>query len=127
MSVSPLEAVADAIMAFEGWSPGSRSYRNRNPGNLELKIGTRDEKGYSVFTSLTAGYTALLSELTAKFTGNNSHGIGPESTLLDLFNVYAPPSDNNPTNEYAKFVAVFISRALGKTFTIYSKLGEINA
>jgi hypothetical protein len=81
--------------------------------------------GYGVYASLIEGYGALLHELTAKFTGSNTHGIGPNSTLLDLFNVYAPPSDNNPTNAYCQFVAGFASKALGRSIVPETKLGDI--
>jgi hypothetical protein len=119
-----LEAIADAIMHFEGWVPGSRSYRNRNPGNLEHG-GHVDDKGYNVYTTFIEGYAALLLELKDKFTGHNVHGIGPDSTLLALFNVYAPPSDNNPTNKYCEFVASYASTALGRTITPSSLLSTI--
>lgn len=120
-----LEAVADAIMHFEGWVIGSRSYENRNPGNLRLQGRTADDKGYTIFPDLPTGYAALLRELQSKFSGANSHGIGPSSTVLDLFNVYAPPSDDNPTNAYAVFVAQWCTKALDKEITIGSKLSEI--
>ena len=123
--ISGLEAVADAIMQFEGWKPGTRSYVNRNPGNLRLQGEPADDKGYSIFPSLADGYGALLRELQSKFTGNNSHGIGPASTLLALFNVYAPPTDDNPTETYAEFVAQWVGRALSKPITIQSELCNI--
>jgi hypothetical protein len=123
--VNGLEAVADAIMAFEGWKIGSRSYTNRNPGNLRLQGRDADDKGYTIFPDLPTGYSALLRELQSKFSGNNSHGIGPSSTLLGLFNIYAPPADNNPTNAYATFVASWVSHVLGKPVTVDSKLSEI--
>lgn len=119
-----LEAVADAIQVFEGWKPGTRSYVNRNPGNLEggAKV---DAKNYDIFPDFVSGYQALLRELQSKFSGNNRHGIGPSSTLLGLFNVYAPPSDNNPTNLYAQFVADWCAKALGKPITVQSELCNI--
>jgi hypothetical protein len=123
--VNGLEAVADAIMQFEGWKLGSRSYVNRNPGNLRLPGRTADDKGYTIFPDLPTGYSALLRELQSKFSGNNSHNIGPNSTLLALFNIYAPPSDNNPTNAYAAFVADWVSKALGKPITVASPLRDI--
>jgi hypothetical protein len=123
--VSGLEAVADAIQQFEGWKPGTRSYVNRNPGNLRIIGAPADDKGYTVFSDLASGYAALLRELTSKFTGANSHGIEPSSTLLSLFNIYAPPSDDNPTETYAEFVATWVSRALGKPITVNSPLSDI--
>lgn len=123
--INGLEAVADAIMQFEGWKIGSRSYKNRNPGNLRLQGRTTDDHGYTIFPDLPTGYAALLRELQSKFSGNNSHGIGPSSTLLGLFNIYAPPSDNNPTNAYAQFVADWVARATDKPITIESELCNI--
>jgi hypothetical protein len=123
--VNGLESVADAIQVFEGWEPGTRSYENRNPGNLRLTGRTADERGYTIFPDLPTGYAALLRELQSKFSGNNSHGIGPSSTLLALFDIYAPPSDNNPTNAYAAFVADWVKRALGKPVTVTSPLSDI--
>ena len=119
-----LEAVADAIQQFEGWKPGTTSYTNRNPGNLRTGVNP-DGNGYSVFPDFISGYSALLRELQSKFSGNNAHGIGPSSTLLGLFNIYAPPSDDNPTNAYAQFVAQWVSKSLGKPITIDSELANI--
>jgi hypothetical protein len=125
--MNPLEAIADAIMHFEGWVPGSRSYRDRNPGNLEgpSKRALGKDGVYNHYSSLIDGYQDLLDELKAKFSGNNKHGIGPDSTLLDLFNVYAPPSDNNPTNKYCEFVADFASHALGMNIEVGTVLKDI--
>ncbi len=120
-----LEAVADAIMQFEGWKLGSRSYVNRNPGNLRLQGRTADDKGYTIFPDLPTGYAALLRELQSKFSGNNSHNIGPGSTLLDLFNIYAPSSDANNPSQYAIFVQQWVSKALGKPITLDSPLSAI--
>lgn len=119
-----IEAIADAIQVFEGWHPQTKSYRNRNPGNLEggSKV---DAKNYDVFGTLVDGYQALLNELKAKFSGHNHHGVGPNSTLLDLFNIYAPPNDNNPTHEYCDFVANWATQALGQTVTASTLLKDI--
>ena len=123
--VSGLEAVADAIQVYEGWRPGTRSYINRNPGNLRLKGCPCDDKGYTIFTDFVSGYSALLRELQSKFTGQNEHHIMPTSTLGELFNVYAPQSDNNQPNLYANFVAGFVSDATDKKVTSSTPLQEI--
>lgn len=123
--VPPLEAIADAIMIFEGWTAyneqgqPSVSYRNRNPGNLE------EDGDYRVFGTFIEGYQALLGDLHAKFTGDNSHGLGPNSTLFELFMVYAPSSDHNPTLQYCNFVAHRASIALSRPITSGTKLGDI--
>ena len=123
--MTTLEALADAFMHHEGWFPGSRSNRNRNPGNLRpWKDGQpKDAGGYRVFPSLVDGYQALLDDLEAKIHG--SHGLTPTSTLLDLLNVYAPAGDNNNPNAYAVAVAQWVSTALGKPITVKTTLKEL--
>lgn len=127
MEVNPVEAVADAIMDYEGWRPGSRSYRNRNPGNLRdspMRYG-EDQQGYAQFTSFQAGYTALCTDLLDKFNGHNSHGLSLSSTLLELMEVYAPTGDANDPHAYAHFVAAYLTRALGQPVWITSTLAAI--
>ncbi len=123
--VSGLDAMATAIMRYEGFDPKTRSFRNMSPGNLRLPGQPADEAGYSIFPDFISGYSALLRELAAKFSGHNTHGIGPQSTLLTLMKVYAPASDNNAPEEYATFVAKWVSLALGKPITIESELINI--
>jgi hypothetical protein len=118
--VNVLEACADAIMKFEGWTPGSLSYRNRNPGNLEDGHGH-----YRVFGSLPEGYAELLGDLRDKFLGHTKTGLGPDSTILELFMKYAPPSDNNPTEAYTSFVCGWMSKALGITVVPTTTLGVL--
>lgn len=107
MSVPLLEAIADAIYEFEGNNPQNLAYRNRNPGNLRDSVWTHktDAKGYCVFETFIAGYSALLMDLHLKVSGANRHGLGPDSNLLEIFSVYAPKSDRNDPLHYAQFVA----------------------
>lgn len=125
--VTVLEALADAFMHHEGWFPGSRSNRNRNPGNLRpfRSDQLKDGDGYRVFPSLVFGYQALLDDLTAKLQG--SHNLTSASILLDLLNVYAPAGDHNDPSSYALAVAQWMSTALGKHITINTTLGELTA
>lgn len=123
-----IEALHDAIMAQEGWKAGSRSNRNRNPGNLRASAHvthTLDDSGYCVFRSILDGSDALLCELHDKITGANEHGISQGSTLDELFDVYAPRSDKNNPNEYAVFVAQWCSTALSRGITHASTLGQV--
>jgi len=119
-----VEALADAFMHHEGWFPGSRSNRNRNPGNLRAfqKSQPVDDGGYRVFASLVEGYQALLDDLSAKLNG--SHGLTRESSLLDLLNIYAPAGDNNNPSAYAIAVAQWVSTALGRAITTKTQLEE---
>jgi len=114
-------------MQHEGWNPQSHSYRNRNPGNLRRPkpAADTDSQGFRTFDSMVNGYIALLSDLRSKFSGHNDHGLGPASTLLELFQVYAPAGDSNHPQQYAAFVADWIHRATGKNVTSGTKLGAL--
>lgn len=133
MPVSGLEAVADAIMRTEGWDPMTRSYQNRNPGNLRLAVHPDagvaaydvDDKGFTIFPDFATGYNALLRDLRAKFTGANSHGLGPSSTLVGMMKIYAPSADANDPLSYAIEIAKWCSVALKKPITDQSELVNI--
>lgn len=133
MSVPPLEAVADSIERFEGWDPKTRSYVNRNSGNLRLSLHPDagvaiypvDPGGYTIFPDRSTGYNALLRDLRAKFSGQNSHGLGPASTLLSMMEIYSPSSDSNNPLEYAKFIARWVGIVLNKPLTEQSELANI--
>lgn len=118
--MDPLEALADCIMRFEGWlypastaAPrGSTSWRNRNPGNLRdssLK-SSLDEKGYAIFPSLGVGFDALKADLYLKSTGKSKHNLTPQSSLFDLFNIYAPSIDQNDPEHYCRSVCLWLSQ-----------------
>lgn len=104
-----------AIQQFEGWFPGSTSYKNNNPGNLKY-VGQRlaidkDSRGFCIFLNYNDGYTELRNMLTNAATGRLAPLYRADMTVLEFYMKYAPPSDNNPTNAYASFVA----KALGVT------------
>jgi hypothetical protein len=125
--MSPIEVTADAIMHFEGWRIGSRSYRNRNPGNLRdspYKIGV-DANGYAVFHSLAAGYDALTSDLTQKASGHSRHNLNGTSTLSDLLNTYAPATDGNHPSAYTAFVCYWLTAVFGRRFDASTPLAEL--
>jgi hypothetical protein len=89
--------------------------QNNNPGNIRTASGQ-----FAVYTTPQAGWQALENDIQAKISGNNSHGLGPNSTLQDFFNVYAPTGDgNNNPSSYAQAVA----KQLGVTPT--TKLGSL--
>ena len=115
MKVSLLEAIADAIMHYEGWNAASRSYRNRNPGNLRATKHDQeqDAEGYRVFPCLEVGFSMLVHDLTCKVSGRNSHHLDRHSTLLDVFKVYAPEGDKNHPVAYAAFVANWLRVVYG--------------
>lgn len=122
-----IEALANAIMSFEGWTAGSRSNRNRNPGNLRDGVGKigEDPQGYAIFAYMVDGYRALCDDIRAKVTGHNAHGLGPTSTLAEFFRIYAPADDSNNPVSYAAAVAHHVSTALNRPVTVASTLAEI--
>lgn len=101
-----LQQLAAAITRMEGFHPGTRAYRNNNPGNLRFAnqpdtIGP-DRQGFAIFGTPQAGLAALLALLAhykAKFPG---------WTLDHLINVYAPASENDSEN-YVRLIAQFLA------------------
>ncbi len=99
-----LERMAEAIKRFEGWFPGSVSYRNNNPGNLKFRgqpgaIG-QDEQGHAIFDTYENGWKALLNQLRLIIYGG-SQVYKPDMTFYDVFSRYAEAN----SKEYAEFVA----------------------
>lgn len=84
---------------------GPRSTRNNNPGNIEDGQFAKSQPGYkgtdgrfAVFDSPDAGKSAQVALL-------GSYAQRGINTVAGVINRWAPPSDNNPTPAYAKFVA----------------------
>jgi len=112
-----INAWADAITVHEGWYAGSRSYRNNNPGNLEIDGDAgRDSGGYGIFSSYNAGRNALVADLMAKVRKYGSW------TLYQVMSRYAPPSENN-TTAYTNAVAA----ALGGSVTPSTLVSQISS
>ena len=80
-----------------------RGLRLNNPGNIRPGAGffgeVGDDGGYAKFASDAAGLRAIQRLL---MTYGNQYGI---NTLRGLANRYAPPSDNNPTENYIEFLS----------------------
>src|SRR3990167_10208410 len=115
-----LSEFASAIKAHEGWFVGSRSYRNNSPGNLrwsKYQAGIRD--GYAYFLTYQQGWDALIFDIRAKCTGNTKTELGPDSTILEFCEVWAPSFDGNRPRQYAEFIASRLN------LSIYSTLKEI--
>ena len=118
--VNRLEEFGTAVKTHEGWYSGSRSYRNNNPGNLrwsKYQTGVRD--GYAYFSTYQKGWDALIYDLRAKCTGNTKTKLGPDSTILQFCEVWAPSFDGNRPRVYAEFLASRLN------LSIYSTLKEI--
>jgi len=101
-----LESLAEAIKTYEGFYPFSRSWRNNNPGNLRRsKFAIGSSGGFAKFSSFASGWLGLWWDLYCKCTGNTGTALSGESSLLDLFEVWAPRSDANDPFTYANWVA----------------------
>jgi hypothetical protein len=74
--------------------------QNNNPGNLR----NPSTGNFQQFSNAGDGYNALMGDLQYKQQGKSKH-IQPGGTLLDLANVWAPASDNNIPENWAKNVA----------------------
>ena len=97
-----------AIQTKEGWFTGSRSWRNRNPGNLKY-IGQKgsvgkDDKGFAIFTTYEEGLAALKNMILRAAQGK-SIIYKSNMSLYEFFNLYAPSADDNNPRQYAEQVA----------------------
>lgn len=98
---------AMAIQRKEGWYPGSRSYRNNNPGNVKY-VGQRnaigkDPQGFAVFKSYKDGFD-YLCWMIANAKAGKSKIYTPDMTIEDFFKVFAPSGDKNDPMKYARDV-----------------------
>lgn len=73
--------------------------KNNNPGNIR-----QGSTGFKKFNTMEEGFVALQKQLELYKTGKSSHTKGTE-TLLDVMKIYAPSSDNNNPEAYAKSIA----------------------
>ena len=123
-----VDAMFDAMQREEGLAPRDIARQNRNPLNLRGSAvsHTMDARGYCVFADIVDGTEAGIREIMAKVTGHNAHSITPDSTLDELFDVYAPRGDgaNNP-NAYAVAVAAGVFAATGRHVDHTSKLRDV--
>jgi hypothetical protein len=109
---SKLESFCEAIKRHEGWYPGSRSWRNNNPGNCRYssvgyasmygKVG-KDAQNFAVFRDYTTGWLYLNNLVKAKIAKHPTWSI--ERFFGDEGEGYAPASDDNDSKRYAQVVA----------------------
>jgi hypothetical protein len=89
---------------------GSRSYRNKNPGNLRYvgQIGAtgKDANGYAVFESLKAGKLAHLRQI--KLDASRNH------TVRTFLKKYAPGQENDSL-KYEQIFLKWFPNATSKT------------
>ena len=110
---------ASAIQHFEGWFPGSRSYRDNNPGNLEEE-GTAGRDGvYAKFATFADGYNRLCADIEAKIEEH------PHFTLLEVMNIYAPSADHNNPSAYAAYVAARLNQSFPGAVSVATTMAQL--
>lgn len=121
-----LATFCTAIRDFEG-KPGDLSYLNNNPGNCRCSpVGYLPKYGHVLCVGGFAKFPSY--ELGWEYLQNlvfHRAVLHPNWTILDFFADpklgYAPPSDKNPSAQYAAFVAarcgVPVSTTLQALFT----------
>jgi hypothetical protein len=93
----------------------TRGFRNNNPGNLRygvrwLGVIGQDADGYAIFDTLENGIRAMGVDLLTKI----ARGLNTPAAIIQ---VYAPPSDNNPTDTYITKVAEWSGLDPNQTLT----------
>lgn len=132
---SKIELWAKAIQIEEGWFPGSRSYRNCNPGNLKAStlvqtLGSilagftgKDKDGFAIFSNYDSGFKALYQFLTFACRDNlkdyhaNPNAKKPEDnprTLIGFTKIYANPPNDNYAKNVASFLKVDVNIDIGE-------------
>ena len=84
------------------WTSWNRPDRNNNPWNLKMWDVWYwvDDQNHTIFWSASEWYQALMNDIQAKLTWNTRTWLTPESTLSDLWKVYA--EDPNWSNSVSK-------------------------
>lgn len=83
----------------------SRGYKNCNPGNIRInsdvfqgEINPSRDKAFKQFKTMAYGYRAIFKMLA---NYKKRHSLG---TIRGMISRWAPPSDNNHTDNYIKAV-----------------------
>lgn len=106
--MSKIEAWALAIKEEEGWAPGTRSFRNKNLGNMKYSALTaslgavgHDDGNFSIFPTYEAGLSALC-EFLKLGCRDQLKAFHNARTLKEFTQVFAHPPAAHP---YAENVA----------------------
>lgn len=120
--------VAIGLVLVLGVGMLTRGIRNNNPGNIKHSnsdwLGMRDtqtDKTFVQFVSDEYGFRALAKTLQ---TYKYRHEI---DTVAGIIKRYAPDSDGNPTEAYAKYVADRLGVGVNQTININERMGALLA
>lgn len=115
----PLSPFADAIGHAEGFfTVGSRSNRNRNPGDFILappasNYTSNSDGTYAIFDTIEDGWQALEDQLDyiRRGVSNNYHGA---MSFEQMAQVYSPDGWQNWANNVSKFLGALATEQIGK-------------
>jgi hypothetical protein len=99
---------ADETLVDAGGGSGAaapRNERNHNPGNIEDGTFAQSLPGYAGTDGRFAKFDSPEAGAKAQVALLGSYGKRGINTVSGIINRWAPPSDNNPTDDYVKFVA----------------------
>jgi hypothetical protein len=122
--------IAGAIKKAEGFFPGSVSQRDNNPGNMEIPgdTGLTDSAGHGIFSSLSAGMTALIEDITHKLS------TAPEGTTLEGLlsryvygTPYDSPASSTALDNYVNIVAESLSNVVGFAVDATTQISDLVA
>lgn len=106
LSNEELMAIAGPPQQARPAAPNApRGIRNNNPGNIEDGAFARSLPGYAGSDGRFARFDTPDAGVEAKARLLNSYIERGFNTPASIINRWAPPSDNNPTDRYAQYVA----------------------
>lgn len=129
-----LKTLMEAHTIIEGFIPGTRAYRNNNPGNLAMSdklkafgavlepANAKGEREFAKFPTLEKGIEAKLNYINRIIKGE--HKLYPTDPTLETYiTIYAPPSRNDTKGYIRKIISFFAKR--GASINKNTKLSEI--
>lgn len=97
-------AMSIAMEQF-GDNPNYGAYNNQRRREMGNPYSGEAQPGFRAFPTYQAGRKALEYQLDLYKTGKTKNPVKPSSSLLEAMSVYAPASDNNDPQGYARFIA----------------------
>lgn len=97
-------AMSIAMEQF-GDNPNYGQYNSRRQRSEGNPYSGEAQSGFRAFPTYQAGRKALEYQLDLYKTGKTKNPVKPSSSLLEAMSVYAPASDNNDPQGYARFIA----------------------
>ena len=89
-------------LSITSWTTSNRPDRNNNPWNVKIWDIWYwvDNQNHTIFPNASSWYQAMINDLTAKLTWKSKWGLTTNSTLAQLWKIYA--EDPNWINNVSK-------------------------